>query len=108
MGDDGFIRRVYVQFRKPNYYGDTTWFNAEVVRTYKDKVGDEEYGAVDIRILGTNQVGETSAPGTATVYLPSRGKPVKLPVPHEDKYEDYEAYLEACEDLRHNPRKLFT
>ena len=45
--------------------------------------GEVEYNAVGISIEGTNQVGESQAPGTATVYLPSRETgPVKLPVPH--------------------------
>ena len=34
--------------------------------------GEVEYNAVGISIEGTNQVGESQAPGTATVYLPSR------------------------------------
>ena len=106
MGDDGFIRRVYVQFRKPNFYGDTTFMDAEVVRTYRDKVGDEEYGAVDLRIMGMNQIGETSAPGTATVYLPSAGEPITLPIPHEDKFEDYGEYVKQCEKLKANPIKF--
>ena len=100
MGDDGFIRRVDVQFRKPSIYGDTTIFNAEVVKHYKDKVMDEEYGAVDIRIVGMNQLGEVSTPGMATVYLPSKGKPVKLPIPHDDKYEDCEKYYKLCDEVR--------
>jgi acyl dehydratase len=99
MGDDGFIRRVNIQFRKPNFWGDVTWLNAEVVRKYRDKVGDEEYGAVDIRITGTNQLGEVSTPGITTVYLPSHDTPVKIPVPHEDKYEEYEKYVEDCNEL---------
>lgn len=103
MGDDGFLRRLYVQFRKPNYYGDTTWFNGEVTKKYIDRVGDVEYGAVDIKIVGTNQIGEVSAPGTATVYLPSRGKPVVLPIPHSDRYQDYEEYLRECEEERKTP-----
>ena len=103
MGDEGFLRRLYVQFRKPNYYGDTTWFNGEVTKKYIDKVGDIEYGAVDIKIVGTNQIGEVSAPGTATVYLPSRGKPVVLPIPHAERYQDYEEYLKKCDEERKNP-----
>ena len=101
MGDDGFMRRVNVQFRKPNYYGDTTWFNGEVVRTYRDNVEGVDYGAVDIRIVGTNQVGEVNTPGTATVYLSSKGEPVKVPVPHsdKDKWEDYEKFLKDVKDL---------
>jgi hypothetical protein len=58
-----------------------------------------EYGAVDVRIVGTNQIGEVSTPGTATVYLPSKGEPVKLPVPHDDKYEEYEQYVKDCKEV---------
>ena len=99
MGDNGFIRRVSVQIRKPNFYGDTTFYNAEVVKTYKDTVGDEEYGAVDISIVGTNQLGEVSTPGKATIYLPSPGRPVKIPIPHEDNYNDYETFVKDCTTL---------
>ena len=99
MGDDGFIRRVDVQFRKPNFWGDTQWFNAEVVRKYRDKVGDVDYGAVDIRIVGTNQIGEVTTPGMATVYLPSKGAPVKLPVAHEDNYDEYEKFIKDSREL---------
>lgn len=98
MGDDGFIRRFDVQFRKPNFWGDTQWFNAEVTKKYRDKVGEEDYGAVDIKITCTNEVGEVSAPGTATVYLPSIHEPIKLPVPHDDKYEEYEKFVKDCQE----------
>ncbi|MFH0749111.1 MAG: hypothetical protein V1915_04255 [Candidatus Bathyarchaeota archaeon] len=100
MGDDGFIRRTEIQFRKPNYYGDTIWFNAEVVKKYKDKIGDKEYGAVDIKIVGTNQINEVACPGTATVYLPSPDAPIQLPIPHDNKYEEYELYLKMCAETR--------
>ena len=99
MGDDGFIRRVDVQFRKPNFWGDTQWFNGEVVNKYKDKVGDVEYGAVDIRIVATNQIGEVTTPGMATIYLPSKGAPVKLPIPHDDNYQEYEKFVKDSREL---------
>jgi hypothetical protein len=88
MGDDGFIRRVSMQIRKPNYYGDTQWFGGEVVRKYKDKVGEIEYGAVDIIISVINEVGENTLPSVATVYLPSRelGE-VERPVPRPSEEE---------------------
>jgi len=50
---------------------------------------------VGISIDGTNQVGEAQAPGTATVYLPSRESgPVKLPIPHPAKppFVNYNTY----------------
>ena len=100
MGDDGFLRRVEVQFRKPNLYGDTTFFNAEVVKKYKDIIEDEEYGAVDIKITGTNQLGEVSTPGKATLYLPSPNRPVKLPIPHNENYRECEKYYQDCNELR--------
>jgi len=82
MGDDGFLRRISMQVRKPNYYGDTQWYTGEVVKKYKDKVADIEYGALDVIISVTNQVGEDTLPGKATIYLPSRelGE-VMLPIP---------------------------
>ena len=100
MGDDGFIRRTSTQLRYPNYYGDVTGYNAEIVNKYRDKVGDEDYDAVDIKIAAVNQVGENSAPSTATVYLPSPGEPITLPIPHDDNYEDYEKYSDDCEIRR--------
>ncbi|MCJ7633292.1 MaoC family dehydratase N-terminal domain-containing protein [Candidatus Bathyarchaeota archaeon] len=108
MGDDGFVRRIEVQFRKPNYYGDTTWYNGELVRKYKDKIGDEEYGAVDIKIVCTNQIDEVTLPGTATVYLPSPDKQVRVPIPHDDKYKEYEDYIKKCEELRAHHRTEHT
>ena len=36
---------------------------------YKEKLGDEEYGAVDVRIDQINQVGENTASGKATIFL---------------------------------------
>ncbi|MBI4310435.1 MAG: MaoC family dehydratase N-terminal domain-containing protein [Chloroflexi bacterium] len=96
MGDDGFIRRMFFALRRPVYYGDVTVYTGEVVKKYKvvqegddqpgGVPGKREYYAVGIVVEGANQVGEVHAPGTATVYLPSReGGPVQLPVPHPAK-----------------------
>ena len=105
MGDDGFIRRLQIAIRKPVYYGDATIYTGEVVKKFKESQngedgpgavpGEQEYHAVGIRISGVNQVGETQAPGTACVYLPSReAGPVKLPVPHlaRPPYVPYETF----------------
>jgi len=67
MGDDGFLRRLDVQIRRPGFYGDTTWFSGEVVNKEKVTEGGVEYGAVDIKIDGINQLGHTTTPATATV-----------------------------------------
>ena len=93
MGDEGFIRRLYIAMRKPVFYGDVTIYKGTVVKKFKEMQrgeegpgampGEAEYHAVGIDIEGTNQVGEAQAPGSATVYLPSRESgPVQLPVPH--------------------------
>ena len=105
MGDNGFIRRFQCALRKPLYYGDTTFYTAEVVKKFKEtQVGDKEQGGVPgkaeyhvvgIRLEGKNQVGETQMQGTVAVYLPSReGGAVELPIPHEGNppYVPYETF----------------
>ena len=105
MGDEGFIRRMYIAMRRPVYYGDFTVYTGEVMKKYREvqtgtdepggTPGRHEYHALGIRIDGTNQVGEPQAPGSATVYLPSReGGPVRLPVPHSAKtpYVNYNTF----------------
>jgi hypothetical protein len=93
MGDDGFLRAWYVALRKMVYYGDITTYRGEVVQKYKvvekGEAGpggiprEAEYCAVGIRFAGVNQLGEQEAPGTATIFLPSKDLgPVKLPIPH--------------------------
>ena len=105
MGDDGFIRRMYISMRRPVFYGDVTIYTGEVVKKYREvqrgdnepggAPGEREYYAVGIRIDGTNQVGEAQAPGTATVYLPSReGGLLSLPIPHlaRPTFVNYDTY----------------
>ncbi|MFQ5683523.1 MAG: MaoC family dehydratase N-terminal domain-containing protein [Candidatus Binatia bacterium] len=69
MGDAGILRKLNVQVRTPNIYGDTTWYHGTVV----DKVHGTTRAAVTIKITGINQVGITTTTGTAEVILPSRG-----------------------------------
>ena len=104
-GDHGFIRRLYIALRRPTFYGDVSIYSGEVVKKFKEMQegdflpgghpGKIEYCAVGICLSGTNQVGESHAPGTATVYLPSKNSgPVILPVPHLSRppfvgYEEY-------------------
>lgn len=68
MGNDGFLRRLRVEFRRFNLIGDTTWCQGQVARKYLD--GDEP--AVDLNISSVDQRGITTTVGTATVYLPRR------------------------------------
>jgi hypothetical protein len=59
--------------------GDTHWMSGRVTRRY---LAEDERPAVDVDVWGTNQRGETTVPGHATILLPSREHgPVRLPEP---------------------------
>ena len=105
MGDDGFIRRLQMAFRKPVYYSDITVYRGEVVKKFKEvqegekgegaTPGKKQYHAVGIKYQGLNQVGEAQVIGTGTVYLPSReAGPVDLPIPHPARppFVSYETF----------------
>jgi hypothetical protein len=68
MGDDAFLKRLRVECRRFNVYGDTQWCKGKVVRKYLSG----EAPLVDLEIWAENQRGEVTAPGYATVMLPSR------------------------------------
>jgi acyl dehydratase len=80
MGDGGWVRQIRVENREPFLYGDTIWFKGEVTDKYKIKVAGVMYRAVNVQINGVNQRGEVATTGDATVYLPSRGFDVILPI----------------------------
>jgi acyl dehydratase len=63
MGDDGFLKKLYVQVREPGIYGD--------IQTYRGRIAgkDEDRGLMRIEITGTNQEGEVSTGGEAEVLL---------------------------------------
>jgi len=78
MGDDAWLYLLRCEHRKFNYIGDTTWVRGTVV----DKRLDGEHRVVDLELSCTNQRGEVTTPGTATVILASRDHgPVTLPAP---------------------------
>jgi hypothetical protein len=78
MGDDGWLYRMRCEHRKFNYIGDTTWVTGEIVA----KRQEDGRCLVDLELRCTNQRGEVTTPGTATVILPSREHgPVVLPEP---------------------------
>jgi acyl dehydratase len=81
MSDYGFIRRLDVDTLEPHLYGDALWMKGTVVEKYKEKLGGRLYGAVGVKLEAINQLGQNVAPGTATVYLPSPGREVELPIP---------------------------
>ena len=68
MGDDGFLRRLRVEFRRFNLIGDTSWCQGRVLRKYVD--GKEH--AVDLEISSVDQRGVTTTKGLASVYLPRK------------------------------------
>jgi acyl dehydratase len=79
MGDDGWLWRLRVEFRRFNYVGDVQFAEGEVTRRYLAEGGRP---AVDLELRTRNQRGETTSPASATVLLPSREHgPVRLPDP---------------------------
>ena len=68
IGDEGFLRRLYVQVKTPNIYGDTTWYRGKIV----EKTVEDGKGIVRLDITGINQVGITTTQGRAEVVLPTR------------------------------------
>ena len=69
IGDEGWLKRSYAEYRQFVYHSDVVWLKGKVVRKYIDENG--EY-CVDIETHGINQRGEDTIPGLAEVALPSR------------------------------------
>lgn len=81
MGDDAWLWKLSCQSRSFNFMGDTTICTGTVT----DKRIDDGHHVVDLVLASTSQRGDDTAPGTATVILPSRDAgPVVLPVPEID------------------------
>ena len=68
MGDDAFIKRLRVECRRFNVYGDTQYLKGKVIGKHIDNGSP----LIDLEIWAENQRGEVTAPGQATVLLPSR------------------------------------
>ncbi|MBW1960327.1 MAG: MaoC family dehydratase N-terminal domain-containing protein [Deltaproteobacteria bacterium] len=66
MGDNGMLRKLDVQIRAPNLYGDVTTYEGSVTEK------DENKATVTIDITGTNQTGQVTTKGTALVELPRK------------------------------------
>lgn len=65
MGDEGTLKRLYVEIRRPNLFGDVTWCKGKVTKKYKE--GEDHL--VDLDVWAENHRGEITAPGRATVAL---------------------------------------
>ena len=70
IGDEGWLKRCYAEYRAFVYLSDVTWYRGKVSKKYVDPNG--EY-CVDIETTCVNQRKESVVPGKATVILPSRG-----------------------------------
>jgi hypothetical protein len=71
MGDDGWIKKNYAEYRKFVYLGDAVWMKGKVTKKYMDENGEP---CVDVETSGVNQRGENTVPGSSTIILPSRDK----------------------------------
>jgi acyl dehydratase len=84
IGDDGFMRNLSLQARRPNLIGDTTWWNGKVV----GKAVEDGQHTVSLEVEATNQLGDVTALGTAVVVLPSQANgPVKVPLTQDFAFE---------------------
>ncbi|MBI2909595.1 MAG: MaoC family dehydratase N-terminal domain-containing protein [Chloroflexi bacterium] len=68
MGDDGFLKKLYAELRMFNLLGDTCWCRGKVTKKY---IEDGQH-LVDCEMWAENQRGNLTAPGRATIALPSR------------------------------------
>ena len=78
MGDDGFLHRLQVDIDENPPLGSTTTISGQVAELRQ--VGG--VGIADLQLVATDQSGQVTASGTATVLLPSRHYgAVDLPLP---------------------------
>ena len=81
IGDDAWLWKLSCQSRSFNFMGDTTICTGEVT----GKRIEDGHHVVDLTLASTSQRGDNTAPGTATVILPSRETgPVILPTPESE------------------------
>jgi acyl dehydratase len=69
MGDDAWLKKSHVEYRRFVYHSDVVWLRGTVTRKYIDEDGDY---CVDIDLHAVNQRREDVMPGRAVVALPSR------------------------------------
>lgn len=95
MGDDGWLVNLNNEIRAFNFVGDTTTCRGTVV----DKRVEDGRCFVELEVRAINQRDEVTAPGKATVLLPSREHgPVILPEPRlELRQRGAEMMFEAAE-----------
>jgi acyl dehydratase len=95
MGDDAWLWKLSCQSRAFNFMGDTTICTGKVIA--KRIEGGRHL--VDLELASTSQRGENTAPGTATVILPSREDgPVVLPEPEPEAAKRGAAMMQEAAD----------
>jgi acyl dehydratase len=95
MGDDAWLWQLSCQSRAFNFMGDTTICSGRVI----GKREIDAHHVVDLELWGTNQRGELTAPGTATVILPTRAsKAIVLPSPPDDMMARGAGMMQAAAD----------
>jgi len=85
MGDEGWIKENYAEYRRFVYLSDAVWLKGKVVKKFIDENGEP---CVGIETSAINQRGENTMPGYSVVILPSREKgtsPLDTRLP-EEKY----------------------
>ena len=68
MSDDGDLVGLDVRLRRPNVFGDTQWCGGTVV----GKTDGTDGSTVEVALVATNQLGDTTTEGTAVIRLPRR------------------------------------
>jgi acyl dehydratase len=68
MGDDGVLRRYSARLKLPVIFGDTTFTRGRVT----GKRIEAGRALIDAEVWAENQLGETTAAGTAVIELPKR------------------------------------
>lgn len=69
MGDEGWLKSNYAEYRRFVYYSDVVWLHGKVVKKYIDGNGEH---CVEVETRAVNQRGEDTMPGFSIVVLPSR------------------------------------
>ena len=83
MGDDAWLKRMWVQIRKFNILGDLQTFRGEVI---DKRIENGEYQVV-CDFWALNQLKEITTPGQAIIVLPSReGGLPQLPTGSQPQY----------------------
>ncbi len=80
MGDDAFLRHFSCTLQEPVLYGDTIRFCGSVIDKCRQRIGKSDYVGTWLELNARNQLNETVLAASALVFLPTRSRPVELPV----------------------------